>query len=95
MTSRTSKLILQPLTFLFEMCFIEELMLKQNLLFERSSILSFNIRETGRHCTFVSLKVIVSHLQFAKLDLCSLIFLAEGVEFTLKRSCGRVVVGLK
>lgn len=77
------------------MGFIEELMLKQDLLFERTCILSLNIRETGRHCTFVSLEVIISHLQFAKLDLHSLIFLAEGVEFALERSCGRVVVGLK
>ena len=70
-------------------------MLKQDLLFECSRIFGLNIRETGRNRPFISLEVIISHLQFAKLDLHSLIFLAEGVEFSLERSCGRIVVGLK
>lgn len=70
-------------------------MLKQDLLFERSSIFGLNVRETGRNCTFISLEVIIPHLQFTKLDLHSLIFLAERVEFTLKRSRGRIVIGLK
>lgn len=70
-------------------------MLEKNFLFEYAGILGFDVSQSGGDCTLISFEVIISHLEFAELDLELLGLLPHCVQFALQRSRCRIVGCLK
>lgn len=74
-TTLTSELVSEPLCIFLEIRLVQKLMFKQDLLLEGSRILGFDICQARRYSSFVSLQVIISHLQFPQLNFDFLVFL--------------------